>query len=60
MKQKLFVNIENFRKQNKMEICRICEGPAQYDIFNSELIFEEKKTIKIYIILNNFLYDKVC
>lgn len=39
--------------------CRICTEPAQYDIFNNELMFEQKKSVKIYIVLNNFLYEKV-
>lgn len=40
--------------------CRICFQSGLYDIFNDELCLEEKSTkIKIYIVLNNFLFEKV-
>lgn len=41
--------------------CRICCEQGQYDIFNDELAFDEKNSrkSKIYIVLNNFLYEKV-
>lgn len=41
--------------------CRICCEQGQYNIFNDELCFDTKDTnkLKIYIVLNNFLYEKV-
>lgn len=42
-----------------MENCRICENDGFYDIFKDELSIETKKNMKIYIVLNNFLYEKV-
>lgn len=43
------------------EDCRICSKAGQYDLFNDELSFDMKEMnkIKIYIVLNNFLYEKV-
>lgn len=42
--------------------CRICSDEGKYNIFNDELSFDlaqEVKKIKIYIVLNDFLYEKV-
>lgn len=41
--------------------CRICCQEGQYNIFNDELCFDPKKNnkLKIYIVLNNFLFEKV-
>lgn len=55
---------QNLNKNNRiMELddCRICSEPGQYDLFNDELAFDESNTrmSKIYIVLNNFLYEKV-
>lgn len=55
--------LENQINKVKMEVevCRICCEPGQYDLFNDELAFDESNTrkSKIYIVLNNFLYEKV-
>lgn len=40
------------------EACRICFNKADYNIFEDELLIDEKK-IKIYKILNNFFFEKV-
>lgn len=42
-----------------MDPCRVCENKGFYDIFNDELSIENNKSIKIYIVLNNFLFEKV-
>lgn len=41
-----------------MEDCRICSEKAQYNLFTDELHYDSKD-IKIYIVLNNFLFEKV-
>jgi len=38
--------------------CRICAGDAQYNIFQDELIVDSRN-MKIYIVLNNFIFEKV-
>lgn len=45
----------------EVDDCRICSEPGQYDLFNDELAFDESnnRMSKIYIVLNNFLYEKV-
>lgn len=46
-------------------ICRICFEEAKFNIFIDELCFDhgdhgdEVKKLKIYIVLNDFLYEKV-
>lgn len=44
-----------------IDCCRICFDEGQYNIFNDELCFDEHNISKnkIYIVLNNFLYEKV-
>lgn len=39
-------------------LCRICVESAQYNLFNDELAFENR-SMKIYIVLNNFIFEKV-
>lgn len=42
--------------------CRICCEEGTYNIFHDELSFDlaqEVKKIRIYIVLNDFLYEKV-
>jgi hypothetical protein len=42
------------------KLCRICGDDGQYNIFEDDMKFDSKaKKMKIYIILNNFMYDKV-
>lgn len=42
-----------------MDKCRVCENEGSYDIFTDELSIENNKTLKIYVVLNNFFYEKV-
>lgn len=44
-----------------LDECRICGEQGQYDIFNDELCLDakNKNKLKIYIVLNNFLFEKV-
>lgn len=45
-----------------MESCRICFEPtAVHNIFRDEFVFDSKihNNIKIFIVLNNFLHEKV-
>lgn len=44
-----------------LDNCRICCDQGYYDLFNDELSFDFKNVgkIKIYIVLNNFLFEKV-
>lgn len=41
-----------------LDDCRICGDKAQYNLFTDELHFDSKN-VKIYIVLNNFLFEKV-
>lgn len=41
------------------EVCRLCGDEASYNIFNDELSLEAKGSVKIYIALNNFMFEKV-
>lgn len=39
--------------------CRICSEEGLYNIFNDELCFDESNDpSKIYVVLNNFQYEK--
>jgi hypothetical protein len=42
-----------------VEDCRICCEDGLYHIFNDELCFdEENNKMKIYVVLNNFQFEK--
>lgn len=42
-----------------VEDCRICSDEGLYNIFNDELCFdEENNKTKIYVVLNNFQFEK--
>lgn len=54
--------IETFQTFKMESNCRICfDEPGTYNIFTDEFLFDSKpqKQTKIYIILNNFLHEKV-
>lgn len=38
--------------------CRICADDAHYNIFQDELVVDSRN-MKIYIVLNNFTFEKV-
>ena len=38
--------------------CRICGDDGQYNIFTDEICLEKAK-VKIYIAMNNFIFEKV-